>query len=204
MCGRGSLIVVLHRSPPPALLPAPPLLLPRTYPKDYKPADEGPGEYQTIPLDKIEDFGVHAKSYYQLPITFFKSTTDRCGAVRCKRCARYSGVASGSRGCWLVGGTCMYRPAWPFQQSATNSPFPLTAHPHPLAAPPPPPPPRSYRPNPTPYPGPFAAAPVQRVAAFFGPVFSSSPTSPRLEQRLHAGTNLRPCISPRLHAGVFL
>ncbi|GIL42017.1 hypothetical protein Vafri_83 [Volvox africanus] len=48
----------------------------RTYPKDYKPADEGPSEYQTIPLDKIEDFGVHARSYYPLDITFFKSSTD--------------------------------------------------------------------------------------------------------------------------------
>lgn len=27
----------------------------------YKPPEEGPGEYQTIPLDKIEDFGVHCK-----------------------------------------------------------------------------------------------------------------------------------------------
>lgn len=27
----------------------------------YKPPDEGPSEYQTIPLDKIEDFGVHCK-----------------------------------------------------------------------------------------------------------------------------------------------
>ena len=27
----------------------------------YKPLDEGPGEYQTIPLEKIEDFGVHCK-----------------------------------------------------------------------------------------------------------------------------------------------
>jgi len=35
----------------------------RTYPKGYKPPDEGPSEYQTIPLDKIEDFGVHAKAY---------------------------------------------------------------------------------------------------------------------------------------------
>ena len=37
----------------------------RTYPKGYKPPDEGPGEYQTIPLSKIEDFGVHCKSYYR-------------------------------------------------------------------------------------------------------------------------------------------
>ena len=33
----------------------------RTYPEGYKPPDEGPAEYQTIPLNKIEDFGVHAK-----------------------------------------------------------------------------------------------------------------------------------------------
>lgn len=33
----------------------------RTYPKGYKPADEGPSEYQSIPLNKIEDFGVHCK-----------------------------------------------------------------------------------------------------------------------------------------------
>jgi COP9 signalosome complex subunit 5 len=33
----------------------------RTYPKDYKPPDEPVSEYQTIPLNKIEDFGVHCK-----------------------------------------------------------------------------------------------------------------------------------------------
>lgn len=48
----------------------------RTYPEGYKPPDEGPSEYQTIPLSKIEDFGVHAKSYYSLDVTFFKSSTD--------------------------------------------------------------------------------------------------------------------------------
>ncbi|KIZ06923.1 COP9 signalosome complex subunit 5 [Monoraphidium neglectum] len=48
----------------------------RTYPEGYKPPDEGPSEYQTIPLSKIEDFGVHAKQYYSLDITFFKSSLD--------------------------------------------------------------------------------------------------------------------------------
>jgi COP9 signalosome complex subunit 5 len=49
----------------------------RTYPEDYNPPNnEGPGEYQTIPLDKIEDFGVHAKRYYPLDISFFKSDLD--------------------------------------------------------------------------------------------------------------------------------
>ncbi|CAI5950268.1 unnamed protein product [Closterium sp. NIES-64] len=48
----------------------------RTYPKGYKPPDEPPSEYQTIPLNKIEDFGVHCKQYYSLDITYFKSSLD--------------------------------------------------------------------------------------------------------------------------------
>ena len=34
----------------------------------YKPPDEGPSEYQTIPLNKIEDFGVHCKQYVKFQI----------------------------------------------------------------------------------------------------------------------------------------
>ncbi|XP_065174813.1 COP9 signalosome complex subunit 5-like [Sycon ciliatum] len=49
----------------------------RTYPKNYKAAqDSEQSEYQSIPLDKIEDFGVHAKEYYQLDVSYFKSSTD--------------------------------------------------------------------------------------------------------------------------------
>ncbi|KAL4630933.1 COP9 signalosome complex subunit 5-like [Arapaima gigas] len=48
----------------------------RTYPKGFKPPDEEPAEYQTIPLNKIEDFGVHCKQYYSLEVTYFKSTLD--------------------------------------------------------------------------------------------------------------------------------
>lgn len=48
----------------------------RTYPQGYKPPDEGPSEYQTIPISKIEDFGVHCKQYYPLEISYFKSTLD--------------------------------------------------------------------------------------------------------------------------------
>jgi COP9 signalosome complex subunit 5 len=48
----------------------------RTYPRGYKPPDEGPSEYQTIPLNKIEDFGVHCKQYYTLDVTYFKSSLD--------------------------------------------------------------------------------------------------------------------------------
>uniref|UniRef100_A0A914W8V5 COP9 signalosome complex subunit 5 n=1 Tax=Plectus sambesii TaxID=2011161 RepID=A0A914W8V5_9BILA len=48
----------------------------RTYPKGYKPPDEGPSEYQSIPLNKIEDFGVHCKQYYSLDVSYFKSALD--------------------------------------------------------------------------------------------------------------------------------
>lgn len=48
----------------------------RTYPEGYKPPETGPSEYQTIPLAKIEDFGVHAEQYYSLPVSFFKSGLD--------------------------------------------------------------------------------------------------------------------------------
>jgi len=49
----------------------------RTYPKGYKPPEDGPSEYQTIPLNKIEDFGVHCKSYYALEVSYFKSAMDK-------------------------------------------------------------------------------------------------------------------------------
>ncbi|XP_049850335.1 COP9 signalosome complex subunit 5-like [Schistocerca gregaria] len=49
----------------------------RTYPKTYKFTSEGSSEYQSIPLEKIEDFGVHSKYYYQLEIILFKSSLDR-------------------------------------------------------------------------------------------------------------------------------
>ena len=49
----------------------------RTYPKGYKPPDDGASEYQTIPLNKIEDFGVHCKQYYSLDVTYFKSAMDK-------------------------------------------------------------------------------------------------------------------------------
>eukprot|EP00301_Raphidiophrys_heterophryoidea_P026068 c8900_g1_i1.p1 GENE.c8900_g1_i1~~c8900_g1_i1.p1 ORF type:complete len:355 (-),score=98.44 c8900_g1_i1:179-1183(-) len=48
----------------------------RTFPKDYTPPNEPPSEYQSIPLDKIEDFGVHSKQYYALETTVFKSSLD--------------------------------------------------------------------------------------------------------------------------------
>lgn len=48
----------------------------RTYPKDHKPANTKESEFQSIPLDKIEDFGVHCKQYYPLEVSFFKSSLD--------------------------------------------------------------------------------------------------------------------------------
>ncbi|KAI4149851.1 MAG: hypothetical protein LQ340_004398 [Diploschistes diacapsis] len=49
----------------------------RTYPEDYKPenpqTDDG---YQSIPLNKTEDFGAHADRYYSLEISHYKSTLD--------------------------------------------------------------------------------------------------------------------------------
>jgi COP9 signalosome complex subunit 5 len=48
----------------------------RTFPPDYKPPNAGPSEYQTIPLNKIEDFGAHANSYYPLKVEHFKSSLD--------------------------------------------------------------------------------------------------------------------------------
>ncbi|KAG9006821.1 COP9 signalosome catalytic subunit rri1 [Tulasnella sp. JGI-2019a] len=47
----------------------------RTYPEDYKPPTSS-SEYQSIPLSKIEDFGVHANQYYSLEVEIFKSKLD--------------------------------------------------------------------------------------------------------------------------------
>lgn len=48
----------------------------RTYPEKYIPPDVEPSEYQSIPLNKIEDFGVHANQYYSLEVSHFKSSLD--------------------------------------------------------------------------------------------------------------------------------
>lgn len=48
----------------------------RCYPKNFKPAGDLTPEYQTIPMSKIEDFGVHCKKYYPLEISYFKSDLD--------------------------------------------------------------------------------------------------------------------------------
>lgn len=51
----------------------------RTYPEGYTPPSTSGGgsdEYQSIPLSKIEDFGVHANQYYPLDVQIFKSSLD--------------------------------------------------------------------------------------------------------------------------------
>ncbi|SNX85234.1 probable COP9 signalosome subunit 5 CSN5 [Melanopsichium pennsylvanicum] len=58
----------------------------RTFPEGYTPASTstsgggrvsgGMGEDQSIPLAKIEDFGVHASQYYALEVEHFKSSVD--------------------------------------------------------------------------------------------------------------------------------
>ncbi|OCH93914.1 Mov34-domain-containing protein [Obba rivulosa] len=48
----------------------------RTYPEGYTPPDAVASEYQSIPLNKIEDFGVHANQYYPLEVQVFHSRMD--------------------------------------------------------------------------------------------------------------------------------
>ncbi|KAF8970099.1 JAB1/Mov34/MPN/PAD-1 ubiquitin protease-domain-containing protein [Flammula alnicola] len=48
----------------------------RTFPENYTPPNASQSEYQSIPLSKIEDFGVHANQYYQLDVEVFKSSLD--------------------------------------------------------------------------------------------------------------------------------
>ena len=45
----------------------------RTYPQGYKPPDEPPSEYQSIPLNKIEDFGVHCKQVGGRAVQLYKT-----------------------------------------------------------------------------------------------------------------------------------
>ncbi|EPZ33258.1 JAB1/Mov34/MPN/PAD-1 domain-containing protein [Rozella allomycis CSF55] len=48
----------------------------RTFPEDYKAPSSSNDEFQQIPMDKIEDFGVHSNRYYSLPVSYFKSSFD--------------------------------------------------------------------------------------------------------------------------------
>jgi COP9 signalosome complex subunit 5 len=49
----------------------------RTYPEDYKPLGTLDGDgFQTIPMEKMQDFGMHSDRYYSLDVSYFKSTLD--------------------------------------------------------------------------------------------------------------------------------
>ncbi|KAI5888205.1 Mov34-domain-containing protein [Schizophyllum commune H4-8] len=48
----------------------------RTYPENYTPPNAAASEYQSIPLNKIEDFGAYANQYYQIDVEIFKSSLD--------------------------------------------------------------------------------------------------------------------------------
>jgi hypothetical protein len=46
--------------------------------QDKVPASDAKSDMgQTIPLDKIEDFGHHANQYYALEVSYFKSSLDQ-------------------------------------------------------------------------------------------------------------------------------
>ena len=45
-------------------------------PVGYSPKEDAPSEYQSIPFEKIEDFGIHCKRYYPLNVSYFKSSLD--------------------------------------------------------------------------------------------------------------------------------
>lgn len=44
--------------------------------QDYQPPQTTASEYQSIPMDKIEDFGVHMDAYYPLKVEIFKTKLD--------------------------------------------------------------------------------------------------------------------------------
>jgi COP9 signalosome complex subunit 5 len=49
----------------------------RTYPENYKPDSATDSEgFQTIPMEKIQDFGAHADRYYELDVSHYKSSLD--------------------------------------------------------------------------------------------------------------------------------
>lgn len=50
----------------------------RTYPKDYKPPKKATkqNQDQSVPLSKAKDYGAHSERYYELDVSFFKSSLD--------------------------------------------------------------------------------------------------------------------------------
>lgn len=46
------------------------------YDQGYTPPSSSSLHYQSIPMDKIEDFGVHANAYYPLKVEIYKTKLD--------------------------------------------------------------------------------------------------------------------------------
>ncbi|KAJ2502434.1 COP9 signalosome catalytic subunit rri1 [Coemansia sp. RSA 1972] len=51
----------------------------RTFPEEYTQGNNSTGAdgFQSVPLSKIEDFGVHSDKYYPLEVSYFKSALDQ-------------------------------------------------------------------------------------------------------------------------------
>ncbi|KAJ2665900.1 COP9 signalosome catalytic subunit rri1 [Coemansia sp. RSA 1199] len=51
----------------------------RTFPEEYTQNNNSAGTdgFQSVPLSKIEDFGVHSDKYYPLEVSYFKSALDQ-------------------------------------------------------------------------------------------------------------------------------
>ncbi len=64
----------------------------RTYPQGYKPPDADPNDFESIPLNKIEDFGAHQSQYYQLEISYFKSVRVTAQPTSAYQCPRAQGT----------------------------------------------------------------------------------------------------------------
>ena len=48
----------------------------RTYPESFKASSSSNFSRHSIPVDKVEDFGVHASRYYSVQVSFFKTAAD--------------------------------------------------------------------------------------------------------------------------------
>jgi proteasome lid subunit RPN8/RPN11 len=81
----------------------------RTYPDDFKPS-EGESSWQSVPLDKIKDFGVRREKVSFVVLTFFFFRCTRIGTIswRCRTSSR-----SWTATCWSCCGPSTGSTRWP-------------------------------------------------------------------------------------------
>lgn len=48
----------------------------RTFPEGYVPTRDSKVEQDLVPETKVEDYGLHRHKYYQIPVSYFKSSLD--------------------------------------------------------------------------------------------------------------------------------